>query len=213
MSASALDLLRESAHRIRPSAGLGVQVRQMASGTILSVPGRQRRSKAQQAPPAPLTLTTRAPAWWTPPVPDTAPLVRLWVAWGTVNNRVPEDGPHGGIFTPLEITNPVRTTVWVKVTFNEAFNDVAHARIEAGGDADVPQWNEDADSATVTTTFYYVLGQVIFSGTPLAASIVNTGSGSLGCGLYQTYQGGCVLPDGTGLPVSRIRLAPAFWRL
>jgi len=212
LSAAALEKLRQADQRILPSRGLGVMLRQTAQGTVISVP-RQRRGRS--APLGQLVLTNRPPPWWTPPANETNPPTRLWVTWGTVNNRVPGDraGPsNGGIFAPIEITNPVTTHVWLKIVFNDALNDVAAAEIHAGGQDDLPQWNEDASDED-TNTFYLQLGSVYFYGTPKVAYIYSTGTGSVGCAIYQTMQGGCTLPDGATVPVTRNSFAPAFWRL
>jgi hypothetical protein len=215
VSAAALEQLRQADQRILPSRGLGVLLRRTAQGTLISVP-RQRRARGTAL--GQLVLTQQLPPWWEPPKNETkSPKARVFVTWGAVNNRIPVDqaGPsNGGIFRPIEIMNEVTTHVWVKVTFNDDLTDVASAEIHAGGVSDLPQWNQEA-SDEGTKNFYILLGAVYFSGTstPKSVVIVNQGSGSIGCALYQSYQGGCVLPDGATVPVTRNRLAPAFWRM
>lgn len=216
LSASALEKLRQADQRILPSRGLGVMLRHTAQGTVISMP-RQRRVRGVAL--GQLILTQQIPPWWEPPKTESSPpKARIFVTWGTVNNRVPLDkagsSMNGGIFRPIDIINEVTTYVWIKVIFNDDLNDVASAEILAGAQSDLPQWNQDA-SLDGTKNFYILLGAVLFYGvnTPKSFIINNNGTGSIGCALYQSYEGGCVLPDGATLPVTRNRLAPAFWRM
>lgn len=212
----AAEIERVEKGRPRLTAGLGVLIDEGPDGFTVTATAQDAGGASATEPP--LTLTTTVPPWWTPPVPDeNPPKLRLFVTWGMVNNRVPIDkgGPsNGGILTPIEITNEVLTYVWLKVQFNADFNDVEWAEIHAGGAADLPQANQDA-SDLGARTFYFNLGQVQWVGatSPKTPFIANSGSGSVWCALYETFDGGCVLPDGSTIPVSRKRLAPAFWRM